>query len=55
MIDSDFLKKDLFLVKENHPQIHLLGGLNLSRDFECTAVPDLRMNVEKVVKNIVEK
>ena len=49
MIAADLLKKDLILVQSNHPQIHLLGGLNVGRDFECTSVPDLRVSVERVV------
>lgn len=46
MVEAGLLKKDLFLAQSNHPQIHLLGGLNVGRDFECTAVPDLRLSVE---------
>jgi uncharacterized NAD(P)/FAD-binding protein YdhS len=49
MIEADLLKKDLLLAQSNHPQIHLLGGLNIGRDFECTAVPDLRVSVENAV------
>ena len=53
MIAENLLQKNLLLVSENHPKIHLLGGLNIARDFECTAVPDLRVSVENVVKNLV--
>ncbi len=51
MLGANLLKKDLFLVSSNHSKIHLLGGLNISRDFECTAVPDLRTSVEDVLIN----
>ena len=43
------LKKDLLMVESPDPKIHLLGGLNIGRDFECTAVPDLRVCVEKII------
>jgi uncharacterized NAD(P)/FAD-binding protein YdhS len=49
MISKDLLKKDLFLMNSNHPRIHLLGGLNIARDFECTAAPDLRTSVENML------
>jgi len=49
MIESGLLKKDLLMVESLDPKIHLLGGLNIGRDFECTAVPDLRICVEKVI------
>ncbi|MBP7710276.1 MAG: FAD/NAD(P)-binding protein [Rickettsiales bacterium] len=49
MLAANLLKKDLLLTQSNHPKIHLLGGLNIGRDFECTAVPDLRVSVEKSV------
>lgn len=49
MIQNNFLKADIMLASSNHPKIHLLGGLNIGRDFECTAVPDLRVNVEKII------
>ena len=48
MVDAGLLKKDLFLAQSNHPQVRLLGGLNVGRDFECTAVPDLRLSVESL-------
>jgi len=47
MIEGGFLKKDIMLAQSNNPRIYLLGGLNIGRDFECTAVPDLRVSVEK--------
>ena len=53
MIESGLLKKDLLMVESLDPKIHLLGGLNIGRDFECTAVPDLRLCVEKVVEKII--
>ena len=49
MIESGLLKKDLLMVESLDRKIHLLGGLNIGRDFECTAVPDLRICVEKAV------
>ena len=49
MISKDLLKKDLFLTRSNHPRIHLLGGLTIARDFECTAAPDLRTSVENML------
>jgi uncharacterized NAD(P)/FAD-binding protein YdhS len=52
MIEANLLQPDFFLVKSNHAKIHLLGGLNIGRDFECTAVPDLRASVEAVVASI---
>jgi hypothetical protein len=53
MIESGLLKKDLLMAESLDPKIHLLGGLNIGRDFECTAVPDLRICVEKVVEKII--
>jgi hypothetical protein len=50
MISEKLLKKDFFLVRSNHPKIHLLGGINIGQSFEITAVPDLRSNVEKVIE-----
>lgn len=49
MIENGLLKKDLLMVESLDPKIHLLGGLNIGRDFECTAVPDLRVCVEKII------
>lgn len=48
MLAVELLKKDLLLAQSNHPQIHLLGGLNIGKNFECTAVPDLRRTVEEI-------
>lgn len=53
MIENNLLKRDLMLASSNHPKIHLLGGLNIGRDFECTSVPDLRVNVEKTVEKLL--
>jgi uncharacterized NAD(P)/FAD-binding protein YdhS len=53
MIKNNLFKADIMLASCNHPKIHLLGGLNIGRDFECTAVPDLRVNVEKSVAAIL--
>ncbi|MDX2083260.1 MAG: FAD/NAD(P)-binding protein [Rickettsiales bacterium] len=50
MIEEDLLKPDLMMVQSNHEKIHLLGGLNIGKDFECTSVPDLRADVEKLIK-----
>ncbi len=52
MITADLLKEDVLLSQSNHPKIHLLGGLNIGRDFECTSVPDLRLSVEDVLKKL---
>jgi hypothetical protein len=41
----------VLLTQSNHPKIHLLGGLNIGRDFECTSVPDLRTSVENYLRN----
>ncbi len=49
MISEGLLKVDLMMARSNHKKIHLLGGLNIGRDFECTAVPDLRSDVEKII------
>ncbi len=46
MISENLLKKDVLLVQSNHPKIYPLGALNIGRDFDCTAVPDLRESVE---------
>ncbi len=53
MIEVNLLHPDFLLVKSNHSKIHLLGGLNIGRDFECTAVPDLRLSVEKIVNTVL--
>lgn len=49
MIEDNLLEKDLLMVESKNSKIHLLGGLNIGRDFECTAVPDLRVSVQNVV------
>ncbi|NBV05672.1 MAG: hypothetical protein EBS06_00345 [Proteobacteria bacterium] len=49
MISRGLLKPDLMMVRSNHQKIHLLGGLNIGKDFECTAVPDLRVQVERLI------
>lgn len=53
MIDSGLLASDFMMARSLNPKIHLLGGLNIGRDFECTAVPDLRVNVENVVSSLL--
>ncbi len=53
MTQNGLLKKDLILVRSNHQRVHLLGGLNIGRDFECTAVPNSRTSVEEVVSLLV--
>lgn len=53
MIELRLLQQDLMMVRSNSDKVHLLGGLNIGRDFECTAVPDLRVNVEMVVRDVV--
>jgi uncharacterized NAD(P)/FAD-binding protein YdhS len=47
MLETNLLKKDVLLAQSNHAKIHLLGGLNIGKNFECTSVPDLRINVEQ--------
>jgi hypothetical protein len=44
------LEEDLLLFKSKNPAIHLVGGLNIGRDFESTSVPDLRIDVEEAVR-----
>jgi uncharacterized NAD(P)/FAD-binding protein YdhS len=53
MMSEQLLKKDCIMAKSNHPKIHLLGGLNIGRDFECTAVPELRLSVSDVVGKLL--
>jgi uncharacterized NAD(P)/FAD-binding protein YdhS len=53
MIELGLLQQDFMMVRSNNDKVHLLGGLNIGRDFECTAVPDLRVNVEMVVRDVV--
>lgn len=52
MIEDNLLEKDVLLARSRNQKIHLLGALNLGRDFECTSVPDLRASVEKAVEFI---
>ena len=53
MIELGLLQQDFMMVRSNNDKVHLLGGLNIGRDFECTAVPDLRVNVEMVIRDVV--
>lgn len=57
MLKKNLLKKDLILAQSNDIKIHLVGGLNIGRDFENTAVPDLRVDAnlvaEKIMANII--
>lgn len=55
MIAANLLKKDLMLAQSNHPKIHLLGGLNIGRDFECTSVPDLCVSVENSLSTYLHR
>ena len=58
MTDKKLLKQDLILVQSNNAKIHLVGGLNIGRDFEITAVPDIRNDAtlvaEKILANILD-
>ncbi len=49
MISCGLLESDLMMAQSNNCDIHLLGGLNIGKDFECTSVPDLRRDVEKLI------
>lgn len=49
MISCGLLKQDLMMAQSGDADIHLLGGLNIGKDFECTSVPDLRCDVEKLI------
>ena len=55
MIKKNLLQKDLILAKSNHPKIHLVGGLNMGRDFEITAVPDIKLDANFVAEKIFLK
>ena len=55
MVNKNLLKKDLILVQSNNPKIHLVGGLNIGRDFEITAVPDIRNDANLVAQTIYNK
>lgn len=52
MVEEGLLKKDLMMVRSNDSGVHLLGGLNIGKDLECTSVPDLKMNIDVVVNKI---
>lgn len=52
MINEELLEEDFVLVKSNHKNIHLLGGLNIARDFEITSVPDMKFSVENAIDEI---
>jgi hypothetical protein len=52
MMQKNLLKKDLILVQSNNSKIHLVGGLNIGRDFEITAVPDLRVDANLVAQKV---
>ena len=45
-------EKDLILVQSNNAKVHLVGGLNIGRDFEITAVPDIRNDANLVAQKI---
>ena len=50
MINANLLEKDLLMVRSKNPKIHLVGGLNIGKDFECTAVPDMLPSITKAVE-----
>ena len=52
MLKKNLLKKDLILVQSNNAKVHLVGGLNIGRDFEITAVPDLRIDANLVAQKV---
>ena len=52
MEKKNLLKKDLILVQSNNAKVHLVGGLNIGRDFEITAVPDIRNDANLVAQKI---
>lgn len=49
MCKENLLKRDIFMCQSNDENIHLIGGLNIGRDFESTSVPELRKQVSDVV------
>jgi len=55
MTRKNLLQKDLILVKSNHPKVYLVGGLNIGRDFEITAVPDIKIDANLVAQEIFSK
>ncbi len=52
MVKKNLLKQDLILVQSNNAKVHLVGGLNIGRDFEITAVPDIRNDANSVAQKI---
>lgn len=48
MMQENLLTQDKLMCKSLDPAIHLLGGLNLGKYFESTAVPELRKQVEEL-------
>lgn len=55
MLEKNLLQKDLVFVQSNHSKLHLVGGLNIGRDFEITAVPDLRIDANLVAQKIFDE
>jgi len=55
MVKKNLLKKDLILAQSNNTKIHLVGGLNIGRDFEITAVPDIKIDANLVAQKIFSK
>ena len=53
MVKKNLLKQDLILVQSNNAKVHLVGGLNIGRDFEITAVPDIRNDANSVAQKII--
>ena len=52
MTKGGLLKNELLLASSSDQNLHLLGGLNIGHDFECTAVPDLCASVESTIVKI---
>lgn len=52
MCEENLLKEDIFMCKSNDKKIHLLGGLNIGKDFESTSVPELRKHVLKLIQDL---
>jgi uncharacterized NAD(P)/FAD-binding protein YdhS len=52
MVKKNLLKKDLILAQSNNSKVYLVGGLNIGRDFEITAVPDIRLDADLVAQKI---
>lgn len=55
MLNENLLKEDLLMVQSNDNRVHLLGGLNIGKDFECTSVPDMLVNIEKLSSSFEER